>query len=566
NRYTCYRTLSEIVIDGSLDDTAWRDVPWSLPFADIEGGRKPSPPLETRMKMAWDDSCLYIAARLIEPHLFATFTDRDAIIFHDPDFEVFVDPDGDTRNYYEFEINALGTEMDLFMPKSYKKGGKYDITWNLEGIRSAVKLEGTLNSPADLDTAWTIEIAIPWSAFRSKRHTDSGPEPGTSWRINFSRVEWVLEINDDTYRKVTDPSTGKPVHEENWVWSPTGVINMHMPEHWGYADFSGDPTPPKWWVWMHLGDRSTEEWGKVLQDLDTLGIRGILLGADTATLALVASLAEPYGIDVHAWIWTMNRGDADTAWLDYNRLGESLAEKKAYVGYYNFMNPALPEVKEFLQNKFRELTSVKGLKGVHMDYIRYVDAILPSGLQPKYNLKQDSVMPQFDYGYHPYMVDLFMEQHGIDPNENMDPEADSLWLAFRLSELNKTVDLLREVVQGEDLTITAAVFPTPEMSRTMVRQKWDVWRLDTYFPMVYHRFYEKEVDWIKQVMETNKRLLPGTPVVCGLYLPALMEEDQFSKAVAAALLGGADGIALFNYGNITESIRQQIKKMTYSEF
>ena len=126
--YTCFRTLTGITIDGNLSDPAWRDIPWSEPFTDIEGAIRPTPPLETRMKMTWDDSCLYIGARLIEPHLFATLTQRDDLIYYDPDFEVFVDPDGDALNYYEFEINALGTEMDLFMNRSYKNGGKYNLT------------------------------------------------------------------------------------------------------------------------------------------------------------------------------------------------------------------------------------------------------------------------------------------------------------------------------------------------------------------------------------------------------------------------------------------------------
>lgn len=564
--YTCYNNVSPVTIDGNLSDPAWRDIPWSESFSDIEGAVNPVPRHETRMKMAWDSNFLYIAARLLEPHLFATLTQRDTIIFHDPDFEVFIDPDGDSQNYYEFEINSLGTEMDLFMPKTYKEGGKYNISWNLDGIRSAVNLEGTLNNPSDIDTAWTIEIAIPWSAFTGEGHTDPAPGSGTIWRMNFSRVQWHLEIIHNPYKKVTDPTTGKPIREENWVWSPTGVINMHIPEQWGFVEFSGEPPPPRWWVWMHQGNRTKQAWDMVLCDLDTLGIRGILLSADTATLALVASKAAHYGIEVHAWIWTMNRGDAEPSWLDYNRLGKSLGEEKAYVDYYKFMNPAHPDVREFLQKKFRELTVVKGIKGVHMDYIRYVDAILPVGLQPKYNLKQNSVMPQFDYGYHPVMTNLFTEQYGLNPLEDQNHQTDSLWLAFRLDELNKTVHLLREVIQSQDLEITAAVFPTPEISRTMVMQDWNSWQLDRYFPMVYHNFYEKQVEWIKEVMAENKWLLPKTPVICGIYLPALQKGDQFSQAVSAALAGGADGVAMFDYPAFSETIRKQIMRLTHIEF
>ena len=434
----------------------------------------------------------------------------------------------------------MGTVMDLFMPRSYKNGGKYNLQWNLNGVQSAVKLEGTLNNPSDQDSAWMVEIAIPWGAFHGEGHSDPAPEPGTSWRINFSRVQWNLEIHDDTYRKASYLSRGKSLPENNWVWSPTGVIDMHVPEMWGYVEFAGATPPPRWWVWIGQGARTADEWKTILHELNLFGIRGLLLNADTAMLARVVSVAAPLGMEVHAWIWTMNRGDANPAWLDYNMLEQSLAEEKAYVDYDKFMNPALPEVKVFLQKKFRELASVKGLKGIHLDYIRYVDAILPSGLQPTYNLIQDSIMPQFDYGYHPVMVELFKDQHNLYLVENSDLATDSLWLSFRMNELNRTVELLRKEVKAQDLSITAAVFPTPEMSRRMVMRDWDSWKLDAYFPMIYSNFYEKPVAWIREAMEENKRILPATPVICGLYLPALQKHDQFTRAVYAAIAGGAD--------------------------
>ncbi len=558
--YVCFRVSSPIQVDGDLSDPSWRNIPWSVPFRDIEGGAKPSPPLVTRMKMAWDNNSLYIAAQLEEPHLFGTLRNRDTLIYHDPDFEVFIDPDGDTRNYYEFEVNVLGTEMDLFLAKPYNQHGKPRLDWDFNGLRSAVRLYGSVNDPGDTDTCWTVEIEIPWSAFQGGGHIDPKPESGDAWRINFSRVEWKLNIENGIYRKQLNPETGKPLPEENWVWSPQGVINMHIPEHWGYVEFSDNNPLPRFWVWMSGKKRTSEQWASVLEDLDTLGISGILLSADSATLSMVANLSAPFGIQVHVWVWTMNRGDGDPSWLDYNRLGQSLAHQKAYVGYYKFLNPAIPEVREFLCSKFRDLAKVKGIHGVHMDYIRYVDVILPSGLQPKYGLEQDREFPQFDYGFHPVMREKYKEKYGIDPIDIPHPETDTTWIRFRLDELNQTVGLIRDLVMENGISISAAVFPTPEMSRNMVRQDWDHWKLDCYFPMVYHNFYEKTVEWIKEVMEKNKKALPNTPIFCGLYLPALQSGDDLSKAMEAAFEGGADGISLFSYGSLSDSLRQQIKQ------
>ena len=231
-------------IDGRLDDAAWAHAPWSADFVDIEGDRRPVPSLRTRMKLAWDDSTLYVAGEMAEPHLWATITTRDAVIFHDNDFELFVDPDGDARRYFELEINALNTQWDLFLPVAYRDGGKAVDAFDFAGLRSAVWLDGTLNDPSDQDRGWSIEIAIPFRAFTAPGASHRAPTPGERWRINFSRVEWDLEVREGRYAKAVDRLSGKPRPEHNWVWSPQGMIDMHQPERWGYVEFTRGPGAP----------------------------------------------------------------------------------------------------------------------------------------------------------------------------------------------------------------------------------------------------------------------------------------------------------------------------------
>jgi len=317
----------------------------------------------------------------------------------------------------------------------------------------------------------------------------------------------------------------------------------------------------KIWVWMHPNSNKTEaEWKKDFEKLEKYGVFGVLMGADTNVLRKAFPSAKRHNIELHAWFWTMNRGDSDTSWLSVNQLGKSLANDKAYVNYYKFMCPALPEVKTFLKSKFDEILSVDGLSGIHMDYIRYVDAILPLGLQPKYGLNQDKVYPEFDYGYHPYLVDLYKKKTGINPFDLENPATDPDWLQFRLDVLNETVIELRDYIRGHGKTATAAVFPTPAMSREMVRQEWDKWELDCYFPMVYHNFYNEDFTWIEHVMKENKNTISkNTKVFCGLYVPALKHDNDLSQAIEAAMDGGADGIALFEYGAMNEKLWEQVE-------
>src|SRR5690606_29946519 len=103
--YVSYFTPDPPTIDGKLDDAAWEDADWTDPFVDIEGDAKPRPPFETRAAIRWDESYLYIGARMEEPHVWGSLTEKNSVIFQDNDFEVFIDPDGDHHNYYELEVN-----------------------------------------------------------------------------------------------------------------------------------------------------------------------------------------------------------------------------------------------------------------------------------------------------------------------------------------------------------------------------------------------------------------------------------------------------------------------------
>ncbi len=227
-----------MTIDGRLDDPAWRDASWTADFTDIEGSIRAAPRLRTRVRMLWDDRYWYIAAELQEPDLQATIRAHDAVIFHDNDFEVFTDPSGTTHRYFEIELNALGTEWDLFLPKPYRDGGSADNGWEIPGLKLAVARHGTVNDASDRDTSWTVELAIPWSAFADSGRNAVPPAPGTQWRVNFSRVEWDFVPAPGGYVKRTAPG-GAPLPEHNWVWSPQGAVNMHMPELWGVVQFGG---------------------------------------------------------------------------------------------------------------------------------------------------------------------------------------------------------------------------------------------------------------------------------------------------------------------------------------
>jgi len=287
--YHCRRTAEKLVLDGNLEKPFWQNAAWTEDFVDIEGDSRPLPRYRTRAKMLWDDEALYIGAELYGDEIWAHVKERDAVIFHDNDFEVFIDPDSDTHCYLEFEMNALGTMWDLLLTKPYRDGGKPIDSFDIKGLKCAVQIDGELNSPKAANKKWSLEMMMPFkSLMECGNKKETFPVPGDYWRINFSRVQWRVTKDGDEYLKCSDPITGKPYPEDNWVWSPMGVINMHYPELWGFLFFCADEksafTIPesekrKWQLrqYYYLQKKSLDECGKYSSDIAFANIRAQVL-------------------------------------------------------------------------------------------------------------------------------------------------------------------------------------------------------------------------------------------------------------------------------------------------
>lgn len=188
--------------------------------------------------MLWDEEYLYILAYMEEEHVWGDITQRDAVIFHNNDFEVFIKPNELQPYYAEFEVNALGTLWELFLARPYRRNGPVLDHWDVNGTKIGIDVLGTLNDPSDTDESWSVELAIPLKPLKDiDRGADLGV--GSTWRINFSRVQWQHQIKDGIYERKTDPD-GNRLPENNWVWTPQSAVDMHRPEHWGYLHFVED--------------------------------------------------------------------------------------------------------------------------------------------------------------------------------------------------------------------------------------------------------------------------------------------------------------------------------------
>ncbi|MCC8198162.1 MAG: family 10 glycosylhydrolase [Tannerellaceae bacterium] len=330
------------------------------------------------------------------------------------------------------------------------------------------------------------------------------------------------------------------------------------------------PDYPMFWTWLNY--RPSMNFDSVCVVMKETGIDGVMLNAPTPDdYRQAIPIAHKHGIEVYAWLWTMNlEHDRDKIikehpeWFSVNRKGESLADSKAYVDYYKFMCPALPEVREYIKNKIKAYCEVEGLNGIAIDYHRFVDVILPTTLWPRYEIVQDREYPQWDYGYHPAMIELFEAQYGYDPREQEDPSTDDKWLQFRCDQITKVTNEIADVVHSYGKVMAASPFPTPAMSRQMVRQDWGKWNLDIVFPMVYHNFYTGDVSFISDcTIDNAKDKNPNTTLSCGMMISA--DSEEIFDCMDAALNNGAEGVAIFTIGSLrSPEIRNRFKAYTDS--
>lgn len=313
------------------------------------------------------------------------------------------------------------------------------------------------------------------------------------------------------------------------------------------------------WAWVHGGgERSSVEWRRAFARVRAAGITGVLVsGGDTAMLADAAHEA---GVAFHRWLWICNRnGDAwaqeqHPEWFTVSRNGESSLTHPPYVGYYKWVCPTRPPVRAYLAEQIAAVAADPHVDGVHLDYIRHCDVILPRALWDTYGLVQDHEMPEFDFCYCDVCRATFREQTGRDPLALPDPTVDLAWREFRWASVTGLVRQLATVVRAHDKPISAAVFPTPTIARTLVRQAWDQWPLDMVFPMLYHSFYEEAVAWIGPSVREGLTALAGGPtrLHAGLYLPDL-PPAALAEAIGVARHAGAAGVSVFEMGGLTDA-------------
>jgi hypothetical protein len=259
--YQAKKINTSIEIDGNIEKEVWKNAKWSKRFVDMATGD--SGMYNTQAAILWNDAHLYIAFMVEEPFVEAKLTERDSIIFLENDLEVFIDGG---NCYYELEINAANTIYEVFFiwkdayskgskfdipafdvhqPQAYTFGGDYDrsgatfwkgthprgIRWaftnfDMEGLQTAVKIDGTLNDNTDIDKGWSLEIAIPWNSLHLLANGRSiPPQNGDVWNLFLGRFQKLMVSG-----KEVQPHPAMALNSH-------GMYDTHLPEKWSKVEF-----------------------------------------------------------------------------------------------------------------------------------------------------------------------------------------------------------------------------------------------------------------------------------------------------------------------------------------
>jgi hypothetical protein len=322
------------------------------------------------------------------------------------------------------------------------------------------------------------------------------------------------------------------------------------------------------------GTATDQELEARFADLKKKGIDSLLYsgGHDPETYRRVGKIAKAAGLEFQAWIPTMIQQDdpkLKPEWYGVNGLGQSAYDKPACVSYYRFLCPDREEVYLYLADLYGRVAEVPGVDGVHLDFIRFPDVILARGLWKKYGLVMDREYPQFDYCYCDKCVSDFKAGTGIDIKAVKDPSQVEAWKQFRYDLITRLVNRLAKEVHAKGKEITAAVFPGPNsIAKKIVRQEWDKWDLDAFYPMNYNDFYLEGTKWIGAMCKEGVAALGNRrPLFSGLFIcpnPAKKASEpdpenhgllpeELEAAIRESMANGAAGICLFTPDRMTDA-------------
>lgn len=222
--YKVSKAREPITVDGKMDETSWKNAEVQ-PLTNFFRLDKPVEKQNSKFRMLWDDTNLYLFYECEDSSLTARETNFDGRTYIDDCAEFFVVPAPDSvYMHFGFEINITEVRYDYIVLWKYYNNRTFFISGYNPEYKVKAIYNGTLNNDKDQDKGWTMEFAIPMSAF-SNFNGVARAKPGVRWA--FQAVRQDRNAVDDRFRST---STLYPIYEYR--------LDVHQPHRFGLFEFT----------------------------------------------------------------------------------------------------------------------------------------------------------------------------------------------------------------------------------------------------------------------------------------------------------------------------------------
>ena len=246
--------------------------------------------------------------------------------------------------------------------------------------------------------------------------------------------------------------------------------------------------------------------------------------------------AHARGMELHAWVEDFlvgqNVAEEKPEWMVEGRQGEKFFMDSAGVKYY-YINPALPEVRNFLSQLYKDLIKKYDIDGIQFDYMRYPESGNYSN----------------DFSYDSYTRQLFKNYTGTDPiSLTVEDELWQEWCEFRADIINSFAYRIISEVKSikPDIQISADVWPDYDKTVIDTFQDPRDWTTQGYLNILIPMSYYLHEQPVIEDINTTRAFAKGhTQINVGIATTTKIDTKILLKQIGAIRAASANGVGIF---------------------
>lgn len=210
-------------------------------------------------------------------------------------------------------------------------------------------------------------------------------------------------------------------------------------------------------------------------------------------------------------------------------------------GYY-FLDPAIPEARQYLFDIYAEMLREYELDGLHLDYIRY----------------PISLPLERSFSYSDYSRQAFQAAYGVDPytiTPDDNPDEWAQWVAWRQGNITSYVSQVRELIDTTRpaAALSAAVFPNQFDSQIRKMQNWEDWVQRGWMDFLAGMSFGRSANAVAADTAAMRAIVENqTLIYTGIYAPFLsLPPKTLVEQVEGVRDKGGHGISAFAWNQVS---------------